>query len=55
MPCVPSSARLPLRATKQLGYAGDHKPDLRVILNWMIAHSGSVITDVLPLKFLLIR
>ena len=24
------------------------KPDLRVCLKWMIAHSGSVITDVIP-------
>ena len=26
------------------------KPDLRVILKWMIAGSGSVITDVIPLE-----
>ena len=26
------------------------KPDLRVFLKWMIAGSGSVITDVIPLK-----
>ena len=26
------------------------KPDLRVFLKWMIAHSGSVITDVMSLK-----
>ena len=26
------------------------KPDLRVFLKWTIAHSGSVITDVIPLK-----
>ena len=26
------------------------KPDLRVFLKWMIARSGSVITDVIPLK-----
>jgi len=25
------------------------KPDLRVFLKWMIARSGSVITDVMPL------
>jgi len=25
------------------------KPDLRVVLKWMIAGSGSVITDVIPL------
>ena len=25
------------------------KPDLRVVLKWMIARSGSVITDVMPL------
>ena len=25
------------------------KPDLRVFLKWMIAGSGSVITDVIPL------
>ena len=28
------------------------KPDLRVFLKWMIAGSGSVITDVIPLGFL---
>ena len=27
------------------------KPDLRVFLKWMIAGSGSVITDVIPLKY----
>ena len=26
------------------------KPDLRVFLKWMIARSGSVITDVIPLN-----
>ena len=26
------------------------KPDLRVFLKWMIAGSGSVITDVIPLN-----
>ena len=26
------------------------KPDLRVFLKWMIAGSGSVITDVIPLE-----
>ena len=26
------------------------KPDLRVVLKWMVARSGSVITDVIPLK-----
>jgi hypothetical protein len=26
------------------------KPDLRVVLKWMIAGSGSVITAVIPLK-----
>ena len=26
------------------------KPDLRVFLKWMIAGSGSVITDVIPLQ-----
>jgi hypothetical protein len=26
------------------------KPDLRVFLKWMIAGSGSVITDVIPLS-----
>ena len=26
------------------------KPDLRVFLEWMIACSGSVITDVIPLE-----
>ena len=26
------------------------KPDLRVFLKWMIADSGSVITDVIPLE-----
>ena len=26
------------------------KPDLRVLLKWMIARSGSVITDVIPLE-----
>ena len=26
------------------------KPDLRVVLKWMINRSGSVITDVIPLK-----
>ena len=25
------------------------KPDLRVVLKWMVARSGSVITDVIPL------
>ena len=25
------------------------KPDLRVVLKWMITRSGSVITDVIPL------
>ena len=25
------------------------KPDLRVFLKWMVAGSGSVITDVIPL------
>ena len=29
------------------------KPDLRVFLNWMIAGSGSVITDVIGLKLML--
>ena len=29
------------------------KPDLRVLLKWMIAHSGSVITDVIPLDYTL--
>ena len=29
------------------------KPGLRVFLKWMIAGSGSVITDVIPLKDLL--
>ena len=28
------------------------KPDLRVFLKWMIAGSGSVITDVIWLQFL---
>ena len=26
------------------------KPDLRVVLEWVIAGSGSVITDVIPLR-----
>ena len=26
------------------------KPDLRVFLEWMVARSGSVITDVMSLK-----
>ena len=30
------------------------KPDLRVLLKWMIAGSGSVITDVIPLKIVFI-
>ena len=29
------------------------KPDLRVFLKWVIAGSGSVITDVIPLEALL--
>ena len=29
------------------------KPDLRVFLKWMIASSGSVITDVMSLKTML--
>ena len=28
------------------------KPDLRVFLKWMIARSGSVITDVIPLEIM---
>ena len=28
------------------------EPDLRVFLKWMIAGSGSVITDVIPLKLM---
>ena len=28
------------------------KPDLRVVLKWMIARSGSVITDVIPPKLM---
>ena len=28
------------------------KPDLRVFLKWMIARSGSVVTDVIRLKIM---
>jgi hypothetical protein len=31
------------------------KPDLRVVLKWMINRSGSVITDVIPLEFWILR
>ena len=27
------------------------KPDLRVVLKWIVARSGSVITDVITLKW----
>jgi len=30
------------------------KPDLRVVLKWMIAGSGSVITDVMSLRKVLL-
>ena len=40
---------------KTIGQTSDNnvmhaKPDLRVFLKWMIARSGSVITDVMSLK-----
>ena len=43
---------LPNRTSKQWQIARDNnvmhtKPDLRVFLKWMIARSGSVITDVI--------
>ena len=31
------------------------KPDLRVFLKWMIAGSGSVITDVIQLRVVMAR